>query len=194
MIEVANRRLKALGPRPLANIRVLSIERIAELESEGPFDGALSNFGGLNCVKDLWAVARNLARLLRPGATALLCLLGRTAVWEIVWYLGHGQARKALRRFHRGGVTGRLAAGVTVQVYYPSVRAMTRIFAPEFDLVRFKGIGVTVPPSYVNGLAQRFPRVLQTLAQVDGQVSGWPGLRSFGDHTLFQFQRVPSRI
>lgn len=192
MIEVAKRRLKALGPRAPADLRVLSIERIAELENEGPFDGAFSNFGGLNCVKDLGAVARNLGRLLRPGATALLCTLGRTAAWEIAWYLGHGQPRKALRRFRPGGASARLAEGVTVQVYYPSVRSMTRIFAPEFELVRFKGIGVTVPPSYVNGLAQRFPRVLQSLAQVDGQVSGWPGFRRIGDHILFQFQRVPS--
>lgn len=194
MIDVAKRRLKALGPELRVNLRVLATERIANLEDEGPFDGAFSNFGGLNCVEDLGAVARNLGRLLRPGATALLCILGRSAAWEIAWYLGQGKPWKALRRFRRHGAVGRLGEGVTVQVYYPSVRFMTRIFAPEFRLVRFKGIGVTVPPSYANSLARRFPRVLHALAQADGRVSRWPVLRSIGDHILFEFQRVTPQV
>lgn len=190
MIEVARRRLNALGPETPVELRVLATERIAELEGEGPFDGAFSNFGGLNCVGDLGAVARDLGRLLRPGATALLCLLGPSAVWEIVWYLGQGKPRKALRRFQRGGTTGRLVEGVTVKVRYPSVRAMARIFAPEFRLLKFKGVGVAVPPTYVGALARRFPRVLRALTQVDARVSGLPVLRSIADHILFEFQRV----
>src|SRR5439155_27048295 len=35
------------------------------------FDGALSNFGGLNCVANLPRVAEGLAACLRPGAIAL---------------------------------------------------------------------------------------------------------------------------
>jgi SAM-dependent methyltransferase len=190
MIEVAKRRRNAMGPGTSADLRVLATERIAELEGEGLFDGAFSNFGGLNCVEDLGAVARNLGRLLRPGATALLCMMGRSAAWEIAWYLGQGKPRKALRRFQRGGAIGRLAEGVTVQVYYPSVRGMARIFAPDFKLVRLKGIGITVPPSYMSKLAQRFPRVLHALAQVDSRVSGLPVLRSLADHILLEFQRV----
>jgi len=190
MIEVARRRLSSLRPGTLAEFRVLATERISLLEGEGPFDGVFSDFGGLNCVEDLGAVARDLARLLAPGAQALLCVLGRFTAWEIAWYLGHGKFRKALRRFHRGGVVGRLAEGVTLKVHYPSVRAMSRLFAPEFRLLRFKGVGVTVPPSYLETLARRFPGVLFSLKQVDGWVSGLPVLRSLADHILFRFQRV----
>jgi len=190
MIEVAKRRLNSLGPDAQVEFRVLATERMAELEIEGVFDGAFSNFGGLNCVEDLGTVARDLGRLLAPGATALLCMLGRWAAWEIAWYLGHGNPRKALRRFQRGGTIGRLAEGVAVKVHYPSVRAMCRLFAPEFRLLRFKGVGVTVPPSYLGALAQRFPRALLTLKRVDGWVSGLPVLRSLGDHIVFEFQRI----
>lgn len=190
MIEVARRRLD-FSPAG-AEFRVLPTERISTLVDEGPFDGALSNFGGLNCVEDLSAVARDLARLLAPGATALLCLLGRHAAWEIAWYLFHGNPRKALRRLQRGGATGRLTAGVTVKVYYPSVREMARLFAPEFRLLRVKGIGVAVPPSYLERLAQRRPKMLRTLTRVDGWVSGWPVIRGLADHILFEFRRVRS--
>lgn len=190
MIEVGRRRLGSLASGMGVEFRVLSTEQLARLECEGPFEGAFSNFGGLNCVEALSAVARDLARLLTPGATALLCLLGRSAAWEIAWYLGHGNPRKALRRFQRGGTMARLAEGVRVRAHYPSVRAMSRLFAPEFRLIRVKGVGVTVPPSYVETLARRFPRVLLALKQVDGWVSGWPVLRSLADHILFEFQRV----
>lgn len=194
MIEIATRRRDARGIETGAEFRVLATERIAELESEGPFDGAFSNFGGLNCVEDLGAVARNLGRLLRPGGLALLCVLGRSTAWEIVWYLGQGKPRKAFRRFQRGGAIGRLTGGVTVRVHYPSVRTMVRIFTPEFRLVRFNGIGVAVPPTYADRLARRFPRALRALAQLDARISGWPVLRGAGDHVLFEFRRVAPHV
>ncbi len=194
MIEIAKRRLNSPGLGAHVEFRVVATERIAGLEIEGPFDGAFSNFGGLNCVEDLGAVAHDLGRLLRPGATALLCILGRRAAWEIAWYLGHGNPRKALRRFQRGGTTGWLAERVTVKVYYPSVRAVAGSFSPEFRLLRIKGIGVTVPPSYVGALAQRFPRVLRTLTQIDARVSSLPVLRAMADHILFEFQRVTPQV
>jgi hypothetical protein len=117
-------------------------------------------------------------------------MAGPRVAWEIIWYLGKGNPRKALRRFKRGGTVVRLAEGVTVEVRYPSVGAMARLFAPEFRLLRIKGIGVTVPPSYLEPLAQRFPRVLETLMGVDRLLSRVPVFRTLADHLVLEFQRV----
>jgi len=193
MIQVARQRSSMRRDAARVEFRVLATEQIAGLAGQGPFDGAFSNFGGLNCVPDLSAVARELARLLKPGAIALLCLAGHAVAWEILWYLGRGSPRKALRRFRRGGAVGRLAENVTVDVHYPSARAMVRLFAPEFRLLRLKGIGVTVPPSYLEPFARRFPRVLKTLAGVDRLLSSVPVIRALADHLLFEFQLVRSR-
>jgi ubiquinone/menaquinone biosynthesis C-methylase UbiE len=190
MIQVARQRMSRLRDSARLDFRVLATEQIAGLAGEGPFDGVFSNFAGLNCVPDLSAVARDLARLLAPGATALLCMAGHTVAWEIIWYMGQGNPRKALRRFERGGTIGRLADGVTVKVHYPSARTMAHIFAPEFRLVRLKGVGVTVPPSYVESLARRFPGVLRTLADVDRLLSRLPVVRTLADHLLLEFQRL----
>ena len=46
---------------------VTANEEIGNLGECGLFDGALSNFSGLNCVEDLAAVARQLASLVKPG-------------------------------------------------------------------------------------------------------------------------------
>jgi len=190
MIQIALQRLPALRNGRGVEFRVLATEQIAGLAGTGPFDGAFSNFGGLNCVRDLSTVARDLARLLKPGATALLCMAGRSVAWEIFWYLGRGNPRKALRRFQRGGTVGRLAEGVMVEVHYPSARVMAQLFAPEFRLLRLKGVGVAVPPSYLEPLARRFPRILKTLAVVDRVLGRLPLVRTLADHILLEFQRV----
>ena len=189
MIEVAQQRLSEAPDGARVNFRVLPTEQIASLACQGSFDGAFSNFGGLNCVPDLSAVARDLARLLAPGATTLLCMAGHVVAWEIIWYLGQGNPRKAFRRFQPAGAIGRLADGVTLKVHYPSARAMARLFAPEFRLLRIKGVGVTVPPSYLEPLAQRFPRALRILERADRLLSGVPGVRILADHVLLEFQR-----
>jgi len=99
MIELASERAKAAGFCDLLDFRVLPNENISALEGEGPFDGAFSNFSGLNCVEDLSDVARTLANLLKPGAPVLLCMVGRFVPWEILWFLSHGDRQNALRRF-----------------------------------------------------------------------------------------------
>jgi ubiquinone/menaquinone biosynthesis C-methylase UbiE len=190
MIQVARQRLTRRENRAQVDFRVLATEQIENLYREGPFDGAFSNFAGLNCVSNISSVSRDLAALLEPGATALLCVAGRAVAWEIVWYLGQGKPRKALRRFRRGGAVGRLAESVTVGVHYWSARTMAQIFAPEFRLVQVKGIGITVPPSYLESVARRFPRVLKTLVGTDRLLSNVPVLRSLADHVLLEFQRA----
>lgn len=86
MTAVALQRAREAQLRATPEFRILATEGIPELGPEGPFDGVLSNFGGLNCVEDLRAVARDLARLLRPGAPALLCFLGLCCAARLITF------------------------------------------------------------------------------------------------------------
>lgn len=190
MIEVARRRVSSAGMGGLVDFRILATEDIAVLAGEGPFDGAFSNFAGLNCVEDLSAVARSLAWLLKPGARVLLCMAGRFVAWEIAWYLAQGNLHKALRRFRRSGAVGRLPNGATVKVYYASVGVVSRVFAPEFHLRKWKGVGLIVPPSYLEPLAQRFAKVLDKLVTADRWLGRFPVLRAMADHVLLEFERA----
>jgi ubiquinone/menaquinone biosynthesis C-methylase UbiE len=189
MIEVAARRVADARKHSFVQPQVLAAEEIGNLEGDGSFDGAFSNFGALNCVEDLGTLARNLGRLLRPRATALLCLMGPCCLWEVGWYLAQGDPRKAFRRLRRGGVTAQLADAPPVHVHYPTVQTLKRTFAPEFRLKSFKGIGVTVPPSYVEPWVRRFPGVLQVGVRVDSMLGRCPGIRVLADHILLKFER-----
>ena len=187
----ARRRLSSTAVRELVDFRVLAIEDIGVLRDESPFDGAFSNFSGLNCVDDLPAAARSLARLLKHGARVLLCMSGRFVPMEIAWYLAHGSPRKAMRRIARSGAR-HPTDDPRVHVHYPSVRVIARAFAPEFRLLGWKGIGVAMPPAYFESWAQSFPDVFDWLVRADGWLGRFPLLRGMARHVLLQFERERS--
>jgi SAM-dependent methyltransferase len=85
MIKVASTRLRAEAPGAPITFNILPTERLRELHSTPLFDGAFSNFSGLNCVTDLKQTADDLATLLFPGASLLVCLSTRFCLWEMLW-------------------------------------------------------------------------------------------------------------
>lgn len=189
MIEMLTQRTRQKGLQKRVRPLQLRAEDFALLSTDGSFDGAFSNFGALNCVEDLRQLARDLARLLKPGATALLCWMGPHCLWETAWYWARGEKEKAFRRMSRHGVTARIADGAFVWAHYPSVKTVVSTFAPEFRLRFVKGVGVTVPPTYLEPWAQRHPRWLRLCQQADSWLGRCPGVRTLGDHVLVRLQR-----
>ena len=158
--------------------RVLGAEELADLE--GPYDGAYSNFGALNCVADLGGVSANLARLIRPGGVLAICTLGRFCAWEFLYYSVRGRFRKALRR-----ARGSAKSSLGIDVSYPSVARLENAFRPAFKLRGWMGIGLTVPPSYV-----WLPALLVRLFGVcDRTLARLPLLRGLADHRLILLVR-----
>jgi hypothetical protein len=74
-------------------------------------------------------------------------------------------------------------------VHYPGIRSLARTFAPEFRLVSWKGIGLFVPPSYIESWITRFPKLLQFGFRMDSLLEGCVGIRALSDHILLKFQR-----
>lgn len=187
MIQIARQDATASGFESSLDFRVLPTEDLDSLTPEAPFDGAFSNFSGLNCVEDLSAVSRNLARLLKPGAPLLACVIGHFVPWEIAWYLAHGNPSKAVARTRDNGTTSEAGA---LKIQRPSVQEMTRLFAPEFELRNWRGVGIAVPPSYMEHWARRFPAVIRLLARADNLIERWPLFRNLGDCILLEFSRT----
>jgi SAM-dependent methyltransferase len=190
MIAVAERRVRDTRLSKLVHLRLLAAEEIASVQAKAPFDGVFSNFGVLNCVRDLKSLAGNLAALLRPGATALLCWMGPFCLWETVWYMTRIKPAKALRRRQRGGTTAQLDGGAPLTVYYPSVPALAQAFAPQFSIKAIQGIGVTVPPSYIEPYAKQHPRLMSAAVVADRFLGRCPGVRLLADHILVRLERT----
>ncbi|HEU5350832.1 MAG TPA: class I SAM-dependent methyltransferase [Terracidiphilus sp.] len=150
------------------------------------FDGAFSNFAPLNCVADLDPVARGLARLLKPGAAAMLVLFGTLCPGEMTAEVLRGRPRQALRRLKRGEIPAQLAKRHFYVVYHRRA-ALLRAFAPWFMLEKRLGIGVTVPPSAAEPWISKHRHLLRFMEAMDRVISR--PMAIFGDHVLYQFRR-----
>jgi SAM-dependent methyltransferase len=175
-------------PDAAIEIACLPSEQLAGWQPETHFDGIFSNFSGLNCVSDLEAVARQLALRVPTGAPLLLCFSTRYCLWEMIWYFLRGDLHKAFRRC--GGKTRAVVGGIDVAVHYFTLRTLRRIFAPQFVLRSCTGVGLTVPPSYLEPWARRHPKAIAFLTALDRLLCRLPLIRVFGDHMLLHFEKV----
>ncbi len=187
MIEVATgKKLRHALQVPLDFV-TLSNEHIGKLAPGQLFDGVFSNFSGLNCVADLADVTQQLAGLVRPGGDLALVFSTRFSFWEFFWYSLRGEWSKATRRW-----TGHVSSSISgrrVDVWYPRVPEIRRAFGPHFQFVSVSGIGVAIPPSYVESWAQQHRRTFSVLASIDNWINRLPCLRIAGDHMLLRFRR-----
>ncbi len=184
MVEVARQKVSDAGLGAMVDVRRLAIEELSTAAGAlgPPFDGALSNFGALNCVADLQAATRGLAATLRPGATAVLCVMGPLVPWEWAWFLLRGRPREAFRRLRSGGVRWR-----GLEVRYPSVRTLRRAFEPAFRLRRVAAVGALLPPSYAEPWAAKHPRTVAWLDRWERRLEALPPLPWLADHYLAEF-------
>jgi len=189
MVSVARQKVINRGLERLVKTVHIPAEEIQSLSEFGMFDGAYSNFGSFNCIDNLEAIAQKLARLVRPHGNVLICMMSRYCLWEIAWFLLHGNTTKAFRRLHSEGITTCIG-GLPLRVRYPSVRQVARAFAPGFQFVGLQGIGIFVPPSYVESLARRSPFLIGGAATADAYLAACPGVRTLADHILLHFKRI----
>jgi ubiquinone/menaquinone biosynthesis C-methylase UbiE len=197
MLHSARRRLNGEGLTNEVTLELGALEDLPQLTELRPFDGAISNFGAINCVKNLREVALRLAELIRPGGRLVICSIGRFCVWESLWYLVHARPGKAFRRWSgsaaaevgRNGVQGSGAGGSHFEVFYPTVAEIESAFAERFRLLQFRSIGIFVPPSYAESWARVAPALFRRLGRLDSMIGAWPGLRAIGDHRLLILER-----
>ena len=184
MTDVARAKAARRGVPERVEVRELAIERLDELAGSGPFDAVLSNFGALNCVEDLGAVARSLAALTGPGARVALCLMGPLVPWEWAWHLLGGSPEKAFRRLRRGG-----ASWHGLRVRYPTPGTVRRAFR-GFRVQRTSALGALVPPPYAEAWAVRHPVLVRRLDLCERRVEAIAPLPWLADHFLMELVRA----
>ncbi len=191
MLAVAQAKVAHAGLTDLVTVQHLDIASLTTLPSTvhrppstAPFDGAFSNFGGLNCVADQAGVAAGLAQLLRPGARALLCVMGPLVPWEWAWYGGRGELGRAVRRLRPGGVAWR-----GLRICYPSIGTLRSAYAPWFRCRRVSAVGALLPPSYAELWARARPRLLWALHRIERRFEAAPPLPWLADHYLIELER-----
>ncbi len=190
MIEAARAKIEQHGLSSRARAEVLGFEELGTVRGD-PFDGGYSNFDGLNCIQDPGPIARELARLIRPGGYFVATILPDFCLWETLSMFLRLNVAGAFRRRSSGGVEANLG-GKTFRTFYYSPEGFARHFTENFKVVGVLGLNIFTPP--MNHLrAYRILRpILPILYRVDALVSRLPVFRRIGDQMIIVLQRNPA--
>jgi SAM-dependent methyltransferase len=160
------------------------------LGERAPFDGIISNFGALNCVPCLRPLAALASTSLRPGGAVLLGLMGRHCASEAIYFALSGR-RDQLQRRRAPGAVRVPVAGVDVPTYFHRTRDVVATLSGELQLKAIAGIGVALPPPYLEPRWQTLrPLVRTSIASVDALLTSWPPFNRLADHVMLQFVRI----
>ncbi|MES1224654.1 MAG: methyltransferase domain-containing protein [Bacteroidota bacterium] len=188
MQEQLLQKVKALGLQQQISNECISFTQLDKLQQQKKYDHIFSNFAGLNCTGQLDKVLQSFNVLLKPGGTVTLVILPKFCLWEFL-LLFKGQFKTAFRRlFSRKGVTAHVeGAYFTCWYYNPSY--VIKHLEQQYKLIGIEGLCTIVPPSYMEGFAEKNPRLYNFLQRKEAAYkTKWPW-RSVGDYYIISFRK-----
>lgn len=195
MIEVTRKKVERFQMEDYVKTRVVKWEDVDSLLyefGEGNFDGILSNFGSLNCVKDLQALAQNCARLLKPDGVMFANIMNRFCLWETIYYTLKGKFREALRRSRKDGIPVKLSAsgGYDVITYYHFPEEFIGFFNKEFKVKHILGLGIFLPPPYLKEIYNHYKGMFSWVKTVERLSEDKFPFYNMADHVLLELEKI----
>lgn len=182
-------KVSSMGFEGRVTTELCSFNSLDELKARGPYDLIFSNFAGLNCTNTLGSVLGSLSSLVKPGGLVTLVILPRFCVWEMLLVF-KGMFRTAFRRLP--GSAKSHVEGVYFRSWYYSPSYVRRHMGKDFDLVGLEGLCTIVPPSYIEGFAEKRPRLYSWLCRLEERLCRrWPW-RSVGDYYIISLRKCPA--
>lgn len=187
MLTRARRRVAAAGVSDRVGMLSCGLRELPQfldaVDDARGFDAVVSNFGALNCVPSISALGVVAARHLRPGGVVIVGLIGRTCLWETLYFTVRGDTAGARRR--RAPIVAVAVAGIDVPTFYHRTSDVGACLGIAFRLEACIGVGVAVPPPYLEPRWQRVPaRLRRAAARIDRVAGSWPIVNRLGDHSL----------
>ena len=193
MVTRALRRLAHHGLEARATVMPCGVQDVQSfldaLTPHEPFDGIVSNFGALNCVCHLAPLGAVARRHLRPAGTMLLGVMSRVCAMEALYFTATRRPRLATRRLGTGAIPVSVA-GIDVPTFYHRISELRATLGSVVRLRAIEGIGVVVPPPYLEARWQELPRSVRgVVIAIDNWLAPWPPFNRVGDHVLLTFAK-----
>ena len=188
MLEVLSGKINTTHLRDKITFENCSFTKLSHLENKGPYDHIFSNFGGLNCTNELGTVLNSFSSLLKQGGCVTLVVMPGFCLIETL-LIFKGKIKTAFRRF-----AGKKSASAHIDgryfrcwYYHPSF--IKRKLKKQFDVLELEGLCSFVPPSYISGFAEKYPRVFRMLKNLEDRNAGlWPW-NIVGDYYIITLQK-----
>jgi len=167
---------------------VCSFTELENLSARGPYDLIFSNFAGLNCTHELSKVLHSFESLLNPGGYVTLVILPKFCLWEFL-LLFKGKFKTAFRRFSRSKGARAHIEGQLFRCWYYNPSYVKKQLRDSFNVIRLEGLCTIVPPSYIEGFAEKHPKAYSLLKKAEDKWKArWPW-RSIGDYYIITLQK-----
>ncbi len=188
MQQVLKEKVAALNLEEKISTELISFTQLENLKQRVTYDMILSNFAGLNCTNELDKVLDSFSSLLKPGGIATLVILPKFCLWEFL-LLFKGKFKTAFRRFFSGsGVTAHIE-GEYFKCWYYNPAYVIKHLQDRFDLLALEGLCTLVPPSYLEGFAEKYPKTFTTLkAKEEKWKNKWPW-KNIGDYYIISLRK-----
>lgn len=187
MIEKISEKIHRFSLHERLTVQLCSFEGLDSINNQ-KFEYVFSNFGGLNCCRDLTNVAKHLPGLLNPQGFLTWVIMPPVSLWEWSWILAGRKA--AFRRLRKGGTLAHLE-GEFFRTYYHSLHTIKRKLGSDFHLIKAEGLGALSPPPASYQFALNHPMVYSFMNKVDHiACAGFPFNR-WTDHIMASFQYRP---
>jgi ubiquinone/menaquinone biosynthesis C-methylase UbiE len=189
MQEKLREKVRTRGVGDRVTTELCSFTALDTLEERGPYDLIYSNFAGLNCTGELDRVLRSFSSLLKPGGQVSLVILPDFCLWETLMVF-RGKFRTAFRRVFSGRRGTRShVEGHYFRCWYYSPAYVIRNLGREYELLSVEGLCALVPPSYIEGFAERHPMAYRMLGVLENKWKGrWPW-KYVGDYYIISLRR-----
>ncbi len=176
------------GMQHKISTELCSFTQLQNLKDRGPYDMVFSNFAGLNCTGQLDEVLVSFSPLLKPGGLVTLVLLPKFCLWETL-LIFKGKFKTATRRLFAKNGTKAHVEGTYFTCWYYNPSYVINNLPGQFDVLGIEGLCTIVPPSYIEGFAEKYPRLYQFLKTKEDQLkTAWPW-RSIGDYYIISLRK-----
>jgi ubiquinone/menaquinone biosynthesis C-methylase UbiE len=182
------RKVENYGLGENVSTEICSFTTLSQLKSKGPYDLIFSNFAGLNCTHELDKVLSSFAGLVKTDGIVTLVILPKFCLWETL-LIFRGKFRTASRRFFSANGSKAHIEGVNFKCWYYNPSFVISRLKNQFDLLCLEGLCTIVPPSYIEGFAEKHPVAYKFLKMKEGKLkSHWPW-KYIGDYYIISFKK-----
>jgi ubiquinone/menaquinone biosynthesis C-methylase UbiE len=185
MLSKLDMKISAIGLQDNVSSELLSFTELNKLPSKS-FDYIFSNFGGLNCLDNLYKSTSHFSRILRPGGMLTLVIMPPVSPWEILLAF-KGKFKLAFRRLHKYGTIANIE-GIKFKTFYHSFRKLRHNLGGEFKLTELQGLASVSPPPSSDYFTKQHPELYKMLNRVDDAISHSFPFNRCADHYIASFE------
>lgn len=188
MLAILNQKTRASDFQKNISTELCPFTELDSLKNRAPFDVVYSNFGGLNCTRELDKVLHDVSALVTPGGIVTLVVISKFCLWEAL-LLFKGKFKTAFRRFFSKHGRKAHIEGHHFKCWYYPPSFVKKALKKDFDVLQVEGLCTLVPPSYIENFGGKYPKLFSFLKRKEDKwKSKWPW-KYMGDYFIISLRK-----